>query len=100
MTDGVNVPAHVTQLVYGRLGFNESCTSIIGYRAPYVLLATGSRPRDPYSLVSLDTGRTVERFPTPDTASAWLAHLTRSAGNVSVGPSDPAERPCRGREAP
>lgn len=97
---GDDVPDHVVQIVYGRLGFSATHTAILGHRAPYVLLETGSRPRDPYSLVSLDTGRTVARFAELDTAGARLAELTGSAGNASVGPSDPAERSCRGRDAP
>lgn len=94
------IPDQVVQVVYGRLGFSAMHTAVLTYRAPYVLLLTASRPRDPYSLVSLDTGRTVARFAESDQATARLAGLTRSAGNTSVGPSDPAERPCRGREAP
>lgn len=76
------VPDHVAQLVYGRLGFNALCTAIIGYAAPYVLLATTTRPRDPYSLVSLVTGRTVARYVDEGTASARLDELGGSAGNA------------------
>lgn len=94
------VPDHAVRLVYGRLGFSARHTVILAYQAPYVTLATASRPRDPYSLVSLDTGRTVARFASPEAASARLAELSRSAGNASVGPSDPAERACHDRDAP
>lgn len=77
VTPGPTVPDQVAQTVYGRLGFNGACTAILSYRAPYVLLATTTRPRDPYSVVSLTTGRTVERYSEPDAAAARLAELAR-----------------------
>lgn len=69
------VPDHVVQLVYGRLGFSAEHSAILTYRQPYVLLVTASRSRDPYSIVSLDTGRTVERFADTETATGRLDGL-------------------------
>lgn len=70
----VQVPDQVVQLVYGRFGFSAEHTAVLGYRAPYVLLATPRRG-DPYSIVDTTTGLTVERYAEPDAATARLDDL-------------------------
>lgn len=74
------IPAYLVRLVYAWLGFSPVHTAILDYRAPYVLLVTATREHDPYSVVSLDTGRTVERFTRADAATARLHDLQMRLG--------------------
>lgn len=75
--DDTPVPDTVVAEVYG-MGFSPSYTSVLACRTPYVLLATRTRP-DPYSIVSLTTRRTVERFVERSRATRRLDELARRA---------------------
>lgn len=68
-----NIPDHVYQSVYGRMGFSPERTQVITHRPPYVLLLFLARETEPYSIVNLRSRLTMERFDTLDAAETALA---------------------------
>lgn len=69
-----DTPGDVIEAVYA-MGFSPDCTAVLDCRPPYVLLLTPARRVDPFSIVSLETRRTVERFDRPEHASRRLGEL-------------------------